>query len=251
MQARARAAKKFFRLSRRDTSATVRAALEKTLLLFDIDGTLIASGGAGIRALTEAAREVFGCDELNGIDIAGRTDTSIAHQLLARHGRERTPEAVARFGERYLTHLARFLPLTRGEVLPGVVALLDALRERPDCVLALLTGNLVRGAELKLTHYGLWDYFAFGAYADDHHDRNELGPIARTRALEKHGVAFAPEHIFILGDTPHDITCARAFGARAIAVATGRHTRSDLAPHAPDFLFDDLGDLSAVLAAIG
>ena len=225
--------------------------MEKKLLLFDIDGTLLATGGAGVRALTEATREVFGSDDLDGIEIAGRTDSGIAHQLLERHGRARTPEAIGAFFDRYLTHLARLLPLTRGEVLPGIISLLDALRERPDCVLALLTGNLVRGAELKLTHYGLWHYFEFGAYADDHHDRNELGPVAQARALERHGIAFPPERIFILGDTPHDIACARAIGARAIAIATGRHTRAELEPHGPDFLFDDLRDLGAVLAALG
>ena len=251
MQRGAHLAKEFFPLSRRVPPATLRAALEKKLLLFDIDGTLLASGGAGVRALTEAAREFFGSDDLDGIEIAGRTDSGIAHQLFSRHARERTPDAIASFFDRYLTHLARLLPLTRGEVLPGIVPLLDTLRERPDCVLALLTGNLVRGAELKLTHYGLWHYFEFGAYADDHHDRNELGPVAQARALDRHGTAIPPERTFILGDTPHDITCARAIGARAIAIATGRHTRAELAGHAPDFLFDDLRDLAAVLAALG
>ena len=117
-------------------------------------------------------------------------------------------------------------------------------------VLALLTGNLARGAELKLTHYGVWDYFEFGAYADDHHDRNELGHFARTRAQERHGIKFPPERIYVLGDTPHDIACARAIGAKAVAIATGQYTHAQLAEHAPDFLFDDLADVSAVIAAL-
>jgi phosphoglycolate phosphatase-like HAD superfamily hydrolase len=225
----------------------VRATLEKKLLLFDIDGTLLASGGAGVNALTEAAREYFSSHELDGIEVAGRTDTSIAHQLFARHGRELTPTAVTEFTDLYL---ARLLPVTKGSLLPGIIPLLEALRARPDCVLALLTGNLVRGAELKLAHYGIWHFFEFGAYADDHHDRNALGPVARARAFDKHGHTFPAERIFILGDTPHDIACARAIDARAIAIATGGFTRAQLAAYSPDFLFEDLSDLSAVLAVL-
>jgi len=228
----------------------VCATLEKKLLLFDIDGTLLASGGAGVRALTEAAREYFNSPELSGIEVAGRTDTSIAHQLFALHGREFTPTAVTAFTDLYLAHLARLLPVTKGSLLPGIIPLLEALRARPDCVLALLTGNLVRGAELKLAHYGIWHFFEFGAYADDHHDRNALGPVARARAFDKHGHTFPAERIFILGDTPHDIACARAIDARAIAIATGAFTRAQLAAYSPDFLFEDLSDLSAVLAVL-
>lgn len=224
--------------------------MDKKLFLFDIDGTLLASGGAGIRALDAAADECFNCNDLGGIEIAGRTDSSIARQLLARHGREATPKAIAQFFDSYLANLARFLPEVEGKLLPGILPLLDTLKARPDCVLALLTGNLVRGAQLKLTHYGVWHYFEFGAYADDHHDRNELGPIARARARDRHGIEFAPEQILVLGDTPHDIACARAIGAVAVAIATGRHTREELAAHHPDFLFDDLSDVPAFLAAI-
>jgi phosphoglycolate phosphatase-like HAD superfamily hydrolase len=151
----------------------------------------------------------------------------------------------------YLAHLAQSLPQTKGQVLPGVFELLDTLRARTDCVVALLTGNLARGAELKLTHYGLWHYFDFGAYADDHHDRNELGPVARARAKDRHGLEFAAEDIIVLGDTPHDVACARAIGAKAVAIATGRHSRADLEASAPDYLFDDLSDVASVLNVLG
>ncbi|MEQ1860649.1 MAG: HAD family hydrolase [Chthoniobacteraceae bacterium] len=221
--------------------------MTRKLFLFDIDGTLLASGGAGVRALEAAALEIVGTTDLLGIEIAGRTDSAIAQQLYARAGLAASPEVLAAFYDCYLAHLARLLPITDGSLLPGVVALLDALLVRPDCVLALLTGNLVRGARLKLTHYGLWHYFEFGAYADDSADRNALGPVARTRAREKHGIEFAPRDILVLGDTPHDITCARAIGAVAVGIATGRHTRAELAACGPDFLFDDLADVPAVL----
>ncbi len=225
--------------------------MKQKLFLFDIDGTLLASGGAGIRALEAAAQELFGTRDLHDIEIAGRTDSAIAQQLYARAGAVATPEALAKFYDRYLTHLAHFLPVTDGALLPGIIELLDALRARPDCVLALLTGNLERGAKLKLTQYGVWHYFEFGAYADDSHDRNALGPFAQARAKEKHGLDFDHGHTFILGDTPHDVACARAIGAKAVAIATGRHTRAELAACAPDVLFDDLSDVPAVLAALG
>jgi phosphoglycolate phosphatase-like HAD superfamily hydrolase len=225
--------------------------LEKRLLLFDIDGTLITSGGAGEHALRLGIKDRFGIDEdFRGIEIAGRTDSGIARQFFAKHSLPATPENTAAFFEGYLSHLPLLLSQKDGRLLPGILPLLDVLKGRSDVVLALLTGNLARGAELKLTHYGVWDYFEFGAYADDHHDRNQLGHFARTRAQERHGTDFPPERIYVLGDTPHDITCARAIGAKAVAIATGQYQRAQLAEYAPDFLFDDLGDVDAVIAAL-
>ena len=225
---------------------------DKKLLLFDIDGTLLTSGGAGERALRLGFRDRFGIDDdLSQVEIAGRTDSGIVRRMLAAHRLPETPENIAAFFDGYLHHLAREIPRTPGRLLPGILPLLDALKPRTDIVLALLTGNLARGAEIKLLHYGVWHFFEFGAYADDHHDRDQLGHFAKARALERHGIDFAPERIFVLGDTPHDITCARAIGAQAIAIATGKFTRAELTTHAPDFLFDNLADVSEVLAAIG
>jgi phosphoglycolate phosphatase len=225
--------------------------LEKTLLLFDIDGTLITSGGAGERALRLGFHERFGIDDdLKNVEIAGRTDSGIARAMLRTHALAETPENIAAFVDGYLSHLADQLSRAEGRLLPGILPLLEALKPRPDMVLALLTGNVERGAKLKLAHYGVWTFFEFGAYADDHHDRNALGPFAQRRAFERHGIEFPPERIFVLGDTPHDIACARAIGAKAIAVATGKFKRAELAAHHPDFVFDDLSDLDAVLAAL-
>jgi phosphoglycolate phosphatase-like HAD superfamily hydrolase len=226
--------------------------LEKKLILFDIDGTLLTSGGAGERALRRGFRARFGIeDDLAKVEIAGRTDSGIARQMLAYHGLPETPENLTAFFDGYLQFLTEELPASPGYLLPGIVPLLEALKARPDVVLALLTGNLARGAEIKLTHYGVWHYFEFGAYADDHHDRNQLGHFARQRALEKHGIEFPPERIYVLGDTPHDITCARAIGAKAVAIATGKFTATELGKLGPDFLFDDLGDVPAVLKIFG
>ena len=150
----------------------------------------------------------------------------------------------------YLGKLADRIHLHQGEILPGIIPLLERMNERPDCVLALLTGNLAAGAQVKLSHYGVWHYFGFGAYADDHHIRNELGPVAMTRALKEHGEEFTPDRIYVIGDTPRDIECGKAFGALTVGVATGHYSREELASHAPDFLFDNLSDLDSVLAAI-
>ena len=103
---------------------------------------------------------------------------------------------------------------------------------------------------MKLSHYGVWNYFAFGAYADDHHVRNELGPVAMARALEDHGEEFTPDQIYVIGDTPRDIECGKAFGAVTVAVSTGKYSREELTSHHPDILFDDLSDVDAVMSLI-
>ncbi|MGC3990522.1 MAG: haloacid dehalogenase-like hydrolase [Chthoniobacteraceae bacterium] len=221
--------------------------MKSKLLLFDIDGTLLTSH-AGKTALSLALKDRFGFDnDLKHIELAGRTDAGIARQIFAAHGIEPTPENLSKFYDGYLHHLSRLLPEHPGRVFAGVVELLEKLKQHPEFVVALLTGNLSRGAEIKLTHYGIWHYFEFGAFADDHHERNQLGPFAMERAEKKHGVAFAPKNIIILGDTPHDIACARAIHAKALAVCTGIHTREELAACHPDVLLDDLTDTDAVI----
>lgn len=224
---------------------------EPRLLLFDIDGTLITSGGAGEGALIDAMRVRFGVEEdFEGIVLAGATDAAISQRLLEKHGLDATPDHVAALLDSYLHHLSLRLPQHRGTLLPGILPLLDDLKGRPEAVLGLLTGNIRRGAEIKLRHYGVWEYFPFGAFADDHHDRNRLGPFAQSRATELHGVDFPAERIYVIGDTPRDIECGRAIGARTVAIATGHYSEDDLAAHAPDFLFADLSDTSAVVKAL-
>ena len=225
--------------------------MNRRLFLFDIDGTLINSGGAGAAALADAMMSRFEvAEDFVGITMAGATDSQIARVLLEKHGVEATAANTVALLDCYLEHLSQHLPRHDGRLLPGIIPLLDALRVRDDIVLALLTGNLVRGAEIKLGHYGVWDYFEFGAFADDHPDRNELGKYARARAFETHGVEFPPDRIYVFGDTPRDIECGRAIGARTVAIATGEYSRAALAAHTPDFLFDDLSDTAAVLASL-
>ncbi len=226
--------------------------MTKRLLLFDIDGTLIDSAGAGMRALKDVLQEQFGIsDDLRGIEIAGRTDSGIVHQILRKQEIAVSDENVAVFLDLYAKFLGRELPLRKGALLPGVEELLSRLQGRSQNVLALLTGNIERGAKLKLEHYGIWDFFEFGAFADDHHDRNELGPFAQRRAREKHATDFPAEAIDVIGDTPHDIACGKAMGARTIAVATGSFSRAQLAEHQPDELIDDFSDVETRISELG
>ena len=198
-----------------------------------------------------AFKERFGVDDdLSSISFAGSTDGAIARQMFAPYDIPPTPENIADLFDGYVHHLALELPRREGTVLPGIVALLEALHGREDCVLGLLTGNIAKGAELKLSHYGVWDFFEFGAFADDHVDRNKLGPVAHSRAVEKHGSSFEAKDVFVLGDTPRDIDCARAAGFVAVAIATGSYDKDELAAHRPDFLFEDLSDTPGVLKAL-
>ena len=225
---------------------------EPRLILWDIDMTLVNTGAAGRHALVRATIEWFGGGgDLSGVEIAGRTDRAIAHQIMEKYGKPATPENVAAFLDRYVSFLPEELPKRNGRVLPGVRELLEDLARQPDKTLGLLTGNLERGARLKLEHYDLWRFFPFGAFADDHHDRNQLGPCAVRRAAEHAGAAFSPGQVDVIGDTGHDIACGKAFGARTIAVATGSWTRERLAEGKPDFLFDDLGNVDEVKRELG
>jgi len=226
--------------------------MQKRLLLFDIDGTLIHSGGAGVRALKSAFKERFGvADDLHGIEIAGMTDSGIVVSILKRNDIPATNENIGAFLDSYVHFLSLELPRRKGKLLPGVLDLLEKLKSRPQLVLGLLTGNVSRGARLKLEQYGVWHFFEFGAFADDHQDRNRLGSFARARAKEKHGREFSPSQIDVIGDTPRDIACGKAIGARTIAVATGTWSREELAKYQPDFLIDDLSDVEGLIHTLG
>jgi len=224
----------------------------KKLILWDIDGTIIVSHGAGVRAMEKALAKRFGvtCD-LSKIDWAGRTDSWITGAVFRHTGLPDTPQASHDYLETYLELLPQELrDGPQGQVLPGVLELLETLKHRPDVAQGLLTGNLRRGAEFKLSHYQVWHYFEFGAFADDSPRRNDLGPHALRRAKELHAVDFAPSRTVIIGDTPHDIECGQVIGAQTIAVATGRHSVAELAAHRPTAVFQDFADTAAFLRVI-
>lgn len=224
----------------------------KKLILWDIDGTIIVSHGAGVRAMEKALTKRFGVTvNLGAIDWAGRTDSWITGEVFRHVGLPDTPQNAHDYLEAYLEVLPQELAAgPQGRVLPGVLELLEMLHHRADLAQGLLTGNLRRGAELKLTHYRVWHYFEFGAFADDSPRRNDLGPHALRRASERHAVEFEPANTFIIGDTPHDIECGKVIGARTIGVATGRYSVGELAAHRPTAVFKDFSDTAAFLKVI-
>jgi phosphoglycolate phosphatase len=219
------------------------------LFLFDIDGTLLSTDGAGCAALKAAGADIFAIEEdLENVAVSGNTDVAIVQEILQKHGIPDSEINVNRYLGAYLAHLRQRLAQQPGEILPGVAELLDACIQ-DSCIVGLLTGNLKRGAELKLGSHALWDRFSIGAFADDSRDRNLLGPIAKKRAETKYQTAF--DQLVVIGDTPRDIACGKAFNATVVAVATGRYPKETLAAYQPDYLFDDLRETETVLTALG
>jgi phosphoglycolate phosphatase len=219
------------------------------LVLFDIDGTLVLTGGAGLRAMTRACEEIVGhADALDGIPVAGRTDWSILQDTLARLGKELDQALFSRLRDRYVTNL-------HGEIqqpgkgfngaLPGVSALLDALHPREDVFLGLLTGNFRDGARIKLQRFDLWRYFRCGAFGDDSPDRNALVPVALERATASGMPMLSTADVIVVGDTPHDVACAQAVGAVPVGVATGGFTSDQLRACGAAVVFETLEDVDA------
>jgi phosphoglycolate phosphatase-like HAD superfamily hydrolase len=220
-------------------------------ILFDIDGTLISSGGAGKAALEAALAAEFGVSHvIEKLLLSGRTDLAIATDLLRLGNLPGADESIARLRRAYLRHLPDSLASLSGYVLPGIRELVQALAERDDVVLGLLTGNFREGAKVKLGHFGLFDYFRLGGYGDLHLDRDDVAREALAEVRRVLGEDFPTENVWVVGDTPLDIRCARAINARVVAVCTGWHTREELADHAPDVLCDDLADPEPWLSAM-
>jgi phosphoglycolate phosphatase-like HAD superfamily hydrolase len=211
-------------------------------VLFDIDGTLIHSGGAGEKAFGRVCEAEFGVP--NGaarLHFAGRTDPSIVRDFFQQHGIAASAENFQRFFDRYVFHLDHLLGERQGRVLPGVHRLLQELSARPvPPLIGLLTGNIRLGAQIKLSHYGLWDFFRLGAFGDDHEDRNQIALIAQERARRLLGGAIEDGQVVVIGDTPRDVECARAIGARSLAVATGKYSVTQLRQQSPTWAVDSL-----------
>ena len=225
------------------------------LILFDIDGTLILTGRAGVRAMNHAFRETLSIGEaLADIPLAGRTDRAIIAEALARFApaHEADEAWVVAFRDRYLDRLRVELDVDHPgkRVLPGIGPLLDALETVPDTHVALLTGNFARGAEVKLGYFDLWRRFKWGAYGDATTDRNALLPVAMQRAREAGLMGLTPADVVVIGDTPHDVACAHSGGARAVAVATGPFSEAALADTGAEVVLPDLADTRGVLDAL-
>jgi len=225
----------------------------RKLVLFDIDGTILVSSGAGRRAITDAlAPHIGDASAFDRVRFDGKTDPQIVAELLeaAGHPDPRDPARIAEVCEAYVTRLEAELarPTSITTLLPGVVALLDALALRDDVLLGLVTGNVARGAELKLLAAGIAPArFAVGAYGSDSAHRPELPPIAAERAAPFMGRVPSGHDVIIIGDTPADVHCGRPIGARAIGVATGSFAVQDLHDAGADAVFADLTDTVRVL----
>ncbi|MGI9091474.1 MAG: HAD family hydrolase [Gemmatimonadaceae bacterium] len=225
------------------------------LVLFDIDGTILRTGGAGREAMEHALTQVFGTAGGPNHRYDGKTDRQIVREVMRDEGLsddeiERRMDEVL---ELYVVGLRRRLEESPRdvEIFPGVMPLIDAVDASPDSVLGLLTGNVERGAQLKLAAVGLaMERFRVNAFGSDDEVRGALPAIAHRRMCDVFGVELAGRDVVVIGDTPADIDCGRSLGARAIAVATGRYTVEQLREHEPFAVFQDLSDTAAVLAAI-
>jgi phosphoglycolate phosphatase-like HAD superfamily hydrolase len=225
------------------------------LVLFDIDGTILLTNGAGRRAVQRALLEVFGSRGTADHRFDGKTDPQIVRELmrLEGHADEHIDERMGRMLARYVEFLHEELRSGVGSthLMPGVRELLDALDARDDMLLGLLTGNLAAGARAKLSAAGIDPArFRVGAFGSDHESRGELPGVAQRRAREDLGHDIAGGNVVVIGDTPADIQCGRAIGARAIAVATGHYSVEELSRHNPAAVFEDLSRTDEVIRAI-
>jgi len=217
------------------------------LVLFDIDGTLVHTGHAGTQAFKKTFATEFdlhhGAEKMK---FAGRTDVSLVREFFKIHALPETPEHFTQFFERYVFWLDHILAHSDGKICHGVPKFIADLLALPNPpVLGLLTGNIKLGAELKLRHFGLWEHFHFGGFADDHEERDHIAAAAFERGKRVLGKNLRAEEIVVIGDTQFDIRCGKFIGAKVLAVATGGATLAELKKHKPDWAVEDLTQISA------
>jgi len=217
------------------------------LVLFDIDGTLIYTGGAGEKAFAKVFANLFGIsDGTERLKFAGRTDPGIVREFFLHNAIEPSAENFAEFFEAYVFMLDHLLHELPGGVHRGVWTWLHDLRTLPHKpIVGLLTGNIRLGAEIKLRRFSLWEQFDTGAFADDMIDRNGIAAMAKTRGEALIGRKLSGSEVLVIGDTPLDIACARHIGAKVLAVGTGMYRPTDLLPLGPDFAVENLEQISA------
>lgn len=217
------------------------------LVLFDIDGTLVHTGGAGVKAFAKTFATEFGLTQgMEHMRFAGGTDIGLVRKFFHLNGVAPDAAHFEQFFASYVFWLDHLLAQSETATCPGVWELIRGLQSLPDApTLGLLTGNIQLGAEIKLRHFDLWSEFIIGAFADDHEARDQIARAAQWRGSNLLGRPLRGEEIIVIGDTPLDIKCGRAIGAKVLAVATGGATRSELQRHAPDWLVNDLRELTA------
>ena len=216
------------------------------LALFDIDGTLVHTGGAGVKAFAKVFQTEFNAhDGFEKLKFAGRTDVSLVREFFKYHSIPETPENFERFFERYVFWLDYILNHSQTEACPGVWEFIGGLKALPHPPrIGLLTGNIRLGAEIKLRHFNLWKEFETGAFADDNEDRDLIALAARERGRRLLGEDLRDDEILVIGDTPFDIRCGRAINAKVLAVATGGATLDELKRHQPDWAVEHLNRIT-------
>jgi len=212
------------------------------LVLFDIDGTLLHTGGVGIKAFARAFAGEFGIDDgTEWLKFSGRTDVSLVREFFTHHGVEPSMQNFDRFFAAYVHWLQLLIPDCKGGACPGVLDFYQSLSTLPEPPLAgLLTGNIKKGARIKLERFNLWEKFPFGGFADDHEERDHIAAVALERGSQYLNRDLRGEEVLVIGDTPLDIRCGRAIGAKVLAVATGGATLEELERHKPDWAVPDL-----------
>lgn len=224
--------------------------MAKRLLLFDLDWTLIYTGGAGVRALNYAFLQQFNVPEaVKNISLDGKTDPAICREMIrVILKREPKDDEIKKLCRGYLDRLALEVPDGPGyKILPGIPELLEALSTMADFVMGLGTGNLEEGAKIKLARANLMRYFRFGGFGSDAEERPSLLRKGVERGEAFAGKKFAPRDVFVIGDNRRDVEAGKAIGATTVAVAAGPMTHDELAQTQPDFLFHDLSDTAKVL----
>ncbi len=223
--------------------------------LFDIDGTIMLSGGAGARAMKRVFREQFDIhDAFKNFQFQGKVDPAIFREALIMHGIGGDHDAqIVTMITLYEKYIAEEMPRSQNPVLyPGVVELIRRMAARDDISIGLLTGNVIGGARAKLSRFGLWDFFPYGAFGSDSEDRPALVPIALARASRHLGQVVAPgKHVYIIGDTDRDIFAAQQHGCTAVGVGTLNFSAAELAAFGATIVFEDLSDTTHVLTSLG
>jgi phosphoglycolate phosphatase-like HAD superfamily hydrolase len=220
-------------------------------ILFDIDGTIMDSGGAGMRAMDTAFMELFSVrDAFQTISMAGKTDMQILREGFELHSIDNSNGVIPEFYRLYVRYLREYMKSSMGHLKPGIKEALVKLQAQKEFVLGLLTGNIEEGAMIKLDFFGLCEYFNTGAFGDDDEDRDKLLPIAVDKLYKRNFLRVSFSDCIVIGDTPRDVSCSKPYGAFSVAVATGPYSAGALSEAGADIVFKDLSDTEAFMAAI-
>jgi phosphoglycolate phosphatase-like HAD superfamily hydrolase len=216
------------------------------LVLFDIDGTLVHTGGAGTKAFARTFAHEFSLHHgTEKMKFAGRTDVGLVREFFRIHQLPETKEHFRRFFDHYVFWLDHVVNSSKGHECPGATAFVRGLLNLPNPpMLGLLTGNIQLGAEIKLRRFGLWEYFVFGGFADDHEERDHIAVAAFARARRILGGDLKPEEVVVIGDTPFDVRCGKFIGAKVLAVATGGAKLDELKSLQSDWTVADLTQIT-------